>query len=159
VVLLPNSANVVLAAERAAVLSEKTVRVVATTSQQAALPALLSFDSDSPAMANAATLDEELRRVRTGGVAEAARDDPGGRFRAGDALGYVGEDLAAWGDPATTLTAVMAGVAEGAEVVTCISGEGAPLDRDAVERALPAGVELDPHEGGQPAWWWLLCAE
>ncbi len=33
------------------------------------------------------------------------------------------------------------------------------FDRDAVEAALPQGVELELHEGGQPAWWWLLCAE
>jgi uncharacterized protein len=159
VVLLPNSANVLLAAERAAELSEKPVRVVPTTSQQAALPALLSFDRDLAAVPNAAALEEELRRVRTGGVAEAARDDAGGRFKAGDALGYVGEELMAWGDPADTLAQVMIRVADGCEVVTCISGDGAPLGRDAIERALPAGVELDHHDGGQPAWWWLLCAE
>ena len=40
-----------------------------------------------------------------------------------------------------------------------MAGEGAPLRRDAVERAVPEGVELDYHEGGQPSWWWLLCAE
>jgi DAK2 domain fusion protein YloV len=159
VVLLPNSANVVLAAERAAELSEKPVSVVPTTSQQAALPALLSFDRDRSATDNATALEAELRNVRTGGVAHAARDDPGGRFRAGDALGYVGEELVAWGDPAETLAAALAGVADGCEVVTCIAGDGAPLGREAVERALPPGVELDHHEGGQPAWWWLLCAE
>jgi dihydroxyacetone kinase-like predicted kinase len=159
VVLLPNSANVVLAAERAAELSEKPVSVIPTTSQQAALPALLSFDRDRAAAENAAALEAELRNVRTGGVAQAARDDPGGRFRAGDALGYVGEELVAWGEPAETLAAAMAGVADGCEVVTCIAGDGAPLGREAVERVLPTGVELDHHDGGQPAWWWLLCAE
>ena len=50
-------------------------------------------------------------------------------------------------------------MADGAELLTCIAGDDAPLDRDAVEAALPDGVELDYHEGGQPAWWWLLCAE
>jgi dihydroxyacetone kinase-like predicted kinase len=159
VVLLPNSANVRLAAEGAASLSEKPVTVVPTASQQAAIPALLSFDTGASAAENAAALTDELRRVRTGGVAEAARDDAGGRFRAGDALGYVGEELVAWGETAPTLTAVLAGVADGCEVLTCIAGEGAPLAREAVEASTPAGVELDYHEGGQPAWWWLLCAE
>jgi DAK2 domain fusion protein YloV len=159
VILLPNSANVVLAAERAADLSEKPVCVVPTTSQQAAVPALLSFDADTAAEANAAALRDELAQVRTGGVAEAARDDAGGRFAQGDAVGYVGEELVAWGEPEATLAAVMRGVAEGCEVVTCISGAGAPLDARAIEAAVPAGVELDYHDGGQPAWWWLLCAE
>jgi hypothetical protein len=43
--------------------------------------------------------------------------------------------------------------------VTCIAGDDAPLGRDAIEAALPHGVELELHDGGQPAWWWLLCAE
>jgi DAK2 domain fusion protein YloV len=159
VVLLPNSANVVLAAERAAELSEKLVRMVPTTSQQAAVPALLSFDPAAGAEENAAALRGELERVRTGGVAEAARDDPGGRFANGDAIGYVGEELVAWGAPDATLATVMTAVAGGCEVVTCISGAGAPLGRADIEAAVPAGVELDHHEGGQPAWWWLLCAE
>ncbi|MFL5780288.1 MAG: DAK2 domain-containing protein [Thermoleophilaceae bacterium] len=159
VVLLPNSANVVLAAEGAATLSEKPVHLVPTTSQQAAIPALLSFDPDAHAEANAAALRQELDRVRTGGVAEAAREDPGGRFTHGDAVGYVGEELVAWGEPAAVLTAVMSAVADGCEVVTCISGVGAPLGLAEVEASVPDGVDLDHHDGGQPAWWWLLCAE
>ena len=159
VVVLPNSANVIMAAERAAELSEKPVRVVPTRSQQAAIPALLAFDRDRPAADNAAMFEEHLADVRTGGVAQAAREDPGGRFAAGDALGYVGEELVAWGAPEPTLGAVLAGVAEGCEVVTCIAGEGAPLAMEEIELLVPEGVELDYHAGGQPAWWWLIVAE
>jgi len=158
-VLIPNSPNVILAAEGAAELSEKPVRVVPTRSQQAGIPALLAFDPARPAVDNAAALAEELESVRTGGVASAARDDPGGRFGAGDALGYVGEELVAWGEPESTLAAAIKGVSEGMEVITCIAGDGAPLDREAVEPLVPDGVELDHHVGGQPAWWWLLCAQ
>ena len=49
--------------------------------------------------------------------------------------------------------------AKGAELLTCIAGAGAPLPLEAVERAAPDGVELEYHEGGQPAWWWLFAAE
>ena len=47
----------------------------------------------------------------------------------------------------------------GAEILTCISGDGAPLADDAVEALAPDGVELEVREGGQPAYWWLLAAE
>ena len=77
----------------------------------------------------------------------------------GDAVGYSGEDLVAWGEPADVLAKTLRAVTEGCELVTCVAGDGAPLRRDAVERAVPEGVELDYHEGGQPSWWWLLCAE
>ncbi|MDQ3992620.1 MAG: DAK2 domain-containing protein, partial [Actinomycetota bacterium] len=158
-VVLPNSPNVILAAERAAELSEQEACVVPTRSQQAALAVLLSFDESAGAAENAERLAQAAAGLRTGGVARAARDDPAQRFGVGDALGYSGEDLIAWGEPADVLAQTLRAVTEGCELVTCIAGEGAPLRRDAVERAVPEGVELDYHEGGQPSWWWLLCAE
>ena len=158
-VVLPNSPNVILAAERAAELSEKQAFVVPTRSQQAALAVLLAFDPAADPYENAERLRQALGGVRTGGVARAARDDPGRRFNVGDAVGYSGEDLVAWGEPADVLAKTLRAVTEGCELVTCVAGEGAPLRRDAVERAVPESVELDYHEGGQPSWWWLLCAE
>jgi fatty acid kinase len=74
-------------------------------------------------------------------------------------VGYAGEDLVAWGDPERTLATVIEHIGEGCEVLTCVAGEGAPLDEKAVAATVPEGLELDFHEGGQPAWWWLLCAE
>jgi hypothetical protein len=47
----------------------------------------------------------------------------------------------------------------GAELLTCIAGDSPPLDRAQVEVLVPAEVELEYRAGGQPAWWWLLCAE
>ena len=53
-----------------------------------------------------------------------------------------------------------AAVADDAELVTCIAGDGAPLDGDAIERARARRASSSSyHEGGQPAWWWLLAAE
>ena len=64
-----------------------------------------------------------------------------------------------WGEPGDVLRRVLEVVCAGAEVLTCIAGDGAPLDAGAVEALVPEGVELDHHEGGQPSWWWLLAAE
>jgi hypothetical protein len=74
-------------------------------------------------------------------------------------VGYAGEELIAWGAPEDVLRRVLEAVCEGAEVVTCVTGDGAPLSAEAVEALVPEGVELDLHEGGQPSWWWLLAAE
>jgi dihydroxyacetone kinase-like predicted kinase len=159
VIVLPNSPNVILAAERAAELSEKPARVVATRSQQAGLAAMLAFDNGSNAEENARTVAEAASSVVSGGVARAARDDPSGRFAEGDGVGYADEELIAWGAPEDVLRRVLETVCDGAELVTCIAGEDAPMDADAVEALVPDGVELDHHEGGQPSWWWLLAAE
>jgi DAK2 domain fusion protein YloV len=159
VVVLPNSPNVLLAAERAAELSERPAGVVPTTAPQEGLVALLAFDPARGAAANADALEAARGELRLGGVAPAARHDAQGRFHAGDALGYANGELVAWGDPASTLSATLERVAGGAELLTCIEGNEPPLSRDALRRRLPDGVDLELHQGGQPAWWWLLCAE
>ena len=159
VVVLPNSPNVILAAERAAELSERPAHVVATRAQQEGLAALFAFDPTGGAEANAAAVTEAAALLRTGGVAEAGKDDAQGRFKVGEAVGYAGGELVAWGNPADTLGATLAQVADGAELVTCIAGADAPLDETAIAAAMPDGAELDYHDGGQPAWWWLLAAE
>jgi uncharacterized protein len=159
VLVLPNSPNVILAAERAAGLSDKPVRVVPTTAPQEGLAALLAFDPQRSGAANAEAVAVARGSLRLGGVAPAARDDVKGRFRQGEAVGYAGDELVAFGEPGETLANALAAVAEGAELLTVLAGEGAPLPREAVEAMAPGGVELEYHEGGQPAWWWLLCAE
>jgi dihydroxyacetone kinase-like predicted kinase len=158
VVVLPNSPNVFMAAERAAELSEKQVRVVRSRSQQAGLAAALAFDPSKDGAANDAALGEALERVRTGAVAPAARDDANGRFRTGEAIGFVGDELVAWGAPEDTLRTVLATLADDAELVTCLSGDGAPIG-DTDVAALSDGAELEVVPGGQPAYWWLLSAE
>jgi hypothetical protein len=159
VVVLPNSANVVMAAERAAELSEKTVHVVPSRSQQAGLAAAVSLDPARPAASNAAAMIETLEHVRTGAVAPAARDDAQGRFREGDAVGFVEEQIVAWGNPRETLRDVLEQLADNAELITCLRGAEAPLDDDTVQ-ALGAGeVEFELSNGGQRSYWWLLSAE
>ena len=159
VVVLPNSANVRMAAERAADLSEKTVLVVPSRSPQAGLAAAVSLDPDRGAAQNAAAMTEALEHVRTGAVAPAARDDAQGRFRAGDAVGFVEEELVAWGAPRETLQDVLRQLAHNAELITCLRGLDAPLDDQTVHALVSREIELELSEGGQPSYWWLLAAE
>jgi DAK2 domain fusion protein YloV len=159
VVVLPNSPNVLMAAERAAELSDRTVAVVASRSPQAGLAAVVSLEANRPAAVNAAAMDATLRRVRTGAVAPAARDDAQGRFQAGDAVGFVQEELIAWGPAEATLRDVLEHLAQDAELITCLRGADAPLDDAAVHAMVDDGVELELSDGGQPSYWWLLSAE
>jgi dihydroxyacetone kinase-like predicted kinase len=159
VLVMPNSPNVILSAERAAELSEKPARVVPTTAPQEGLAALLAFNPNAGVEVNAEAVGRAAEALRVGGVAPAARDDVQGRFAAGEAVGYAGGELVAWGDPELTLAATLERLATGSELVTCLAGAGAPLGRERVEAHMPDGVEVEYHEGGQPAWWWLLCAE
>jgi DAK2 domain fusion protein YloV len=159
VVVLPNSAAALQAARRAAGLSDKTVRVVASVSPQAGLAAAVTLDPAQSADGNAAAMTRALARVRTGAVAPAQLDDDQGRFRAGDAVGFVEDEIVAWGKPREALREVLEQLAHDAELITCLRGAEAPLDDGTVQALAHGDVEFELSDGGQPGHWWLLSAE
>jgi len=159
VLVLPSSANVTMAAERACELSEKPARVVAANSQQESLLALVELDPEASVDENAERVGAALEGIATGGVAPAARDDAQGRFRQGDAVGFSDGEIVAWGGAGSTLAATIERLAERAEIVTVIAGEGAPIPLSEIHPHVPDGVDIETHEGGQPSWWWLLAAQ
>jgi DAK2 domain fusion protein YloV len=159
ILVFPSSSNVVMAAERACELSEKPARVVSAISLQKSLLTLIELDSGAAAADNAERLEDAVASITDGGVAPAARDDAQGRFRKGDAVGFVEGEIVAWGGAGTTFAATVEKLAEGAEIVTVIGGEDAPISLDELDPHVPDGVEIESHEGGQPSWWWLLAAQ
>jgi uncharacterized protein len=172
-VLLPNSANVIMTAEHAAImaaehaakLSDKDVWVARTTSQQAGLAAAVALSHGRSLEENKMALEDALSRIRTGAVAPAARDDAQGRFRRGEAVGFVGDEVRAWGDPRATLQAVIHQLAADAnghgppEIISVLDGLDAPLGLQELDGMVNGGVEIELRHGGQPAYWWLLTAE
>ena len=159
VVVLPGSANVVMAAERAAELSDKEVVVVPATSQQTGLAVAVALESDRDVRENARAMNEALAALRTGAVAQAARADAQGRFGEGEAVGFVEEEVVAWGEPRETLLAVLSQLADDAELVSVLAGAEAPLELSELEGIMDGHVELELRNGGQLAYWWLLAAE
>lgn len=159
VLVLPSSPNVTMAAERAAELSDKHVLVAPAAGQQAGLIAAIALEPDRAVEENGRAFLDALAHVRTGAVAPAAREDAQGRFARGDAVGFLGEEIIAWGDPAHTLGTVIARLAPEAELVSCIAGDDPPLSQEQIAALVDGAVELELREGGQPAYWWLLTAE
>ncbi len=159
VLVLPNSSNVVLAAEHAATLSDREARVLGCTSQQAGLVAMVELDPAGSLDVNVTRLTEALAETRTGAVAPAARDDPEGRFVRGDAVGFVDGEVIAWGGAGSTLAATIGALSDGAEIVTIVEGDGAPISIEEVTGFVAEPVEAEAHRGGQPHYWWLLAAQ
>jgi hypothetical protein len=159
VLVFPNSPNVTMAAERAVQLSDKHARVLPCNSQQAGVAALVELNPTASIDENEERITASLEGIRAGSVAPAARDDLRGRFVTGDAVGFVGDEIVAWGGAGSTLSETIGRLAEGAEILTVIGGEGAPIPLSELESLAPEGVELELHEGGQPNYWWLLAAQ
>ena len=159
VLVFPNNPNVMMAAERAAELSDKEARVLPCISQQAGVAALVELNPMASIEENAERVASALEGIRSGSVAPASRDDTKGRFVTGDAVGFVADEIVAWGGAGSTLSETMTRLAEDAEILTVIGGEGAPIELGELEALAPEGVEIELHEGGQPNYWWLLAAQ
>jgi uncharacterized protein len=159
VLVFPNNPNVMMAAERATELSDKHAHVVPCTSQQAGVAALVELNPTGSLEENEERITSALDGIRAGSVAPASRDDTKGRFVTGDAVGFVEDEIVAWGGAGSTLSETMAGLAEGAEILTVIGGRGAPIALAELDGLAPDGVDVELHEGGQPNYWWLLAAQ
>jgi DAK2 domain fusion protein YloV len=165
VVLLPNSKNVVLAAEQAAELSGKDVRVIPTRNLQAGLGALVAFDAGRALEENVAEMEEAAAVVRAGSVARASRSAKFGDVDVaeGEFLGLVDGEPVASGEilepVATDVVARLVG--DGADVLTVLVGDGAGVSDEVVDaiRAAHPRLEVEVHEGGQPHYPLLFAVE
>lgn len=166
VLVLPNNSNVVLTAEQAAALSEKTVRVIPSKSVQAGFAAMSRFVPTSSPEENEQALLQELEAVVTGEITVASRDAnlDGVEIREGAYLGLVDDVAIAAGpelEPVVheVVDRVLAG---GQSFLTVLTGEDAPpLDGllKALEDRHPELEALDVHEGGQPHYPLLVVAQ
>jgi len=166
VLVLPNNSNVVLTAEQAAALSEKTVRVIPSKSVQAGFAAMSRFLPTSSPEENEEAMLEELAAAVTGEITVASRDATidGVDIREGAFLGLV-DDLAVTSGPdldAVVHEVVDRVLAGGQTFLTILTGEDAPpLDGllSALEERHPNLEALDVHEGGQPHYPLLVVAQ
>jgi dihydroxyacetone kinase-like predicted kinase len=156
VVLLPNNKNVLLAAEQAAEVGAKEIRVIPTLSVSAGLGAMVAFDASRSLEENAKEMAAAAAAVRSGAVTRATRSATLGPLEVeqGHFLGLVE------GEPVTsgpTLEPVAREVVErllggAADVLTILVGaEGNSVDElvDGLRTAHPA-LEIEVCDGGQP---------
>jgi DAK2 domain fusion protein YloV len=165
VFVLPNSANVVLAAEQAAALADRDVRVVPSRSISAGLAAAFAFDAAQDADENARAMGEALAAVATGAVTVASKDArlDGLVVTKGDFLGLADEEPVAQGTEFEEVaqTVVERLLAEPREIVTLLAGADEP-DLSALVRSLEErhpDLVLEVHDGGQPHYSLLIAAE
>ena len=165
VVLLPNNKNVVMAADQASRVAGKPVHVVPTESIPAGLAALVAFNAERSAEENASTMNEAAQHVATAEVTVASRDATvdGIPVRAGNYLALLDGSAVAAGPSFEEVTRAVLErlLAEPRDVLTVLTGEGAPPPNGVLDEvaAQHPELELDVHDGGQPHYPLLLSAE
>ncbi|HEY2208720.1 MAG TPA: DAK2 domain-containing protein [Gaiellaceae bacterium] len=164
-VILPNNANVRLAAEHAAEQADRAAAIVPTESIPAGLAALVAYDGGRGAAENAAEMAEAAAAVATGEVTRASRDISlnGFAIRSGDWLGLAADEPVAGGDDFAEVALVVVArlLGEPRALLTLLTGEEPPPLDGLLERLASAHpeLEIEVHEGGQPHYPLLLGAE
>lgn len=89
--ILPNNKNIIMAANQAAEISDKDVRIIPTKSIPQGITCITMFNSDLDVDANEAALMEGIELVKTGSVTYAVRDTEmdGVEIKEGNILGLV----------------------------------------------------------------------
>jgi DAK2 domain fusion protein YloV len=167
VVILPNNKNIYPVASQIGDLTEKHVRVVDTAGIQEGFAALLEYDPEAGADANAAAMAAAAARVVAGEVTRAVRasDSPVGKVEAGDWIGLSRAGIESVSQTASGAACALLErlVGEDHEIVTLIEGSGATAadTRRITEwlRACRPAVTIERHHGGQPLYPYLISIE
>ncbi len=168
VIVLPNNKNIIPVAEQLTALTTKTVVVVPTRTMPEALAALVVYDPEADATANAAEMGDAVTAVATGEVTQAIRDtqSDAGSISVGDWIGIVrGEGIVAIsGSVVGAATALLDQlVDDGREIVTVVAGADATAGHtDAITEWLAEqrpDVQVEVHRGGQPLYPYLFGVE
>ncbi len=165
VYILPNNKNIIMAAEQAVPLSEKTLVVVPTKTVAQGITAMLTFDPDMSPEDNKDAMYEAAKAVKTGQVTYAARDShfEDRDIHEGDYMALLdGKLLHTDKTQSEVLTSLAAKLTEeDPSFITVIYGEGV-TEAEANETAAlfgNSGAEITVVYGGQPVYYYLISAE
>ena len=167
VIILPNNPNVVLAARQVASMSERPVVVVPTRNAAEGFAALLAFEPNNDAAANAGPMTEAARAIQSLVVTEAVRDARiGGRkVRRGQTIALDPDDglVAVDNDREKCVLAAVSAFNRGFELITLFYGGDADLaEAELMARRIGSslpGLDVEVRHGGQPYYRYLISAE
>ncbi|MBQ3076964.1 MAG: DAK2 domain-containing protein [Clostridia bacterium] len=168
VFVLPNNSNIILTAEMAARMTEKTVIVLPTRTIPEGMAALTRFEESMSAEENTEAMKEGIAAVKSGQVTYAVRDSEvdGRRVRKGEMMGLSGKHLLCVEKTPekAALKLLTELVGEGCEFVTVFTGKDvapavAAKFEEQARKKLGNKAELTVIPGGQPVYSYILSVE
>ena len=168
VFVLPNNKNIIMAAEQAKKIADRTIVVLPTRTIPQGITAMLSFDGEASADENAVAMMQAADHVSTGLITFAARDSDfdGKKIKKGEILALENGKLVATGTDITKTTYRLARsmCKKDTSFITVISGcdvseEDAQRTANMVQAKCPAGIEVTHITGGQPVYYYMLSVE
>lgn len=168
VLVLPNNKNIIMAAEQAAKLSTKSVKVVPTKTFPQGMAALLGYDINLSFEENYNNMLDHFEDVLTGEVTYAVRDTNYGDMiiNENDILGILEGEIIQKGKDIHDVTSdLLSSLVEKneAELITLFYGD--KITEDEVNQLKNEfinkypDVELEVYRGGQPLYYYIISAE
>ena len=167
VYVLPNNTNIILAAQQAAELTDKTVHVIPTKSVPMGIAAALAFSPDADAETNLIEMNAAAEKVHTASVTYSVRDTvfDGMQIHEHDIMGLIDNKIKELGSDVkqVALELLKSMVNEESGVITVYYGS--EID-EATASDLVSEIEktytdcetyLEP--GGQPLYYYLIAVE
>ena len=168
VVILPDNANIIMAANSAAEVADKPVAVVPTLSVPQAFTAMFAVDPQVGLEENAEAMIQAITEVRTGEVTQAVKDShdsAGNPIKEGDWIGIADGAILSVGQSVeqVTLDLLAKMEAEDADTLTLLAGIDLGDERfsaltEQIEEAFD-DLEVDAHRGDQPLYPMILALE
>ncbi|MDR1422157.1 MAG: DAK2 domain-containing protein [Coriobacteriales bacterium] len=167
VIIFPNNKNIILAANAAAEVSEKTVVVVPTRSVPESFSALFVADLDASLADNAEAMQTAIAEMHSGELTRAIKDAKtakGAPICEGDIIGIADDSIEVVGSDLVSVAITLVGIiAEEADTLTILAGrELSDSDfEDIIARIKDAypELEIDAHRGEQPLYPLVMAAE
>lgn len=167
VFILPNNGNVIFAANQAAELSSKDVRVIPTKNVAMGIAAAIAFQSDMEPDDNMQRMNEAAQHVKTGMVTYAIRDSEynGIKIKQGDIIGLHNGQIEFSGQSVQDVVMEMMKsiITDDDELITVYYGadvteDDARIITEEIEKQYDF-CDVEYHNGGQPLYYYLISVE
>ena len=168
VFVLPNNKNIIMAAEQAQKIADRTIVVLPTRTIPQGITAMLSFDPGNESDANAIAMMDAANNVSTGLITFAARnsDFDGHKIKKGDIMAMENGKIVNIGSDITKTTYRLARsmVKKDTSFITIISGcdvseEEAQRTTELVQAKVGNDIEVTLINGGQPVYYYMISVE
>ena len=165
--ILPNNKNIIMAANQAAEISEKDVRVIPTTTIPQGITAVTMFNHEGDVDSNEIALKEAIEMVKTGSVTYAVRDTEidGIEIKEGNMLGLVEGKIKKVGEDYCTVAeeVLETMIDEDSELITIFYGADVEEDKlnEFIKRLEDKYEDADVqcYSGEQPLYYFLMAVE
>lgn len=165
--ILPNNKNIIMAANQAAEISEKDIRVIPTTTVPQGITCITMFNPEADVEENENELKEAMSIVKSASVTYAVRDTEmdGIKIKEGNILGLLEGKIKEVGDSAYTVaeTLIDEMTDEDSELITIFYG--ADCDEAKVEELASKleekyeDFDIQCYKGDQPLYYFIIAVE